>query len=144
MANKLVADSFETLGGVVKQAGDDIAENIGLKPQSDTGTSEQSGQPQQQAQADQIKKMDEAGKKKAVARYRQIQEEIKQMQGKRRQEMVKYSQPGFTDEEKQKNQIKQLEEKPSFAKATDGKNELPPLPVRRASQKTEKLRGVSG
>ncbi len=56
MANKLVADSFETLGGVVKQAGDDIAENIGLKPQSDTGTSEQSGQPQQQAQADQIKK----------------------------------------------------------------------------------------
>ncbi len=144
MVNKIVADSFETLGRAVKQVGDDIAENIGLKPQSDTGTSEQAGQQQQQAQANQIKKMDEAGKKKAVARYRQIKEEIKQMQGKRSQEMVKYSQPGFTDEEKQKNQIKQLEEKPSFAKATDGKNELPPLPVRRASQKTEKLRGVSG
>ncbi len=143
MVNKIVADSFETLGRAVKQVGDDIAENIGLKPQSDTGTSEQSSQ-QQQAQTNKIKKMDEAGKKKAVARYHQIQEEIRQMQGKRSQEMVKYSQPGFTDEEKQKNQIKQLEEKPSFAKATDGKNELPPLPVRRASQKTEKLRGVSG
>jgi len=136
MANKLVTDSFETLGGVVKQAGDDIAENVGLKPADSAGTSEQSGQPQQQAQSNQIKKMVEAGKKKAVARYRQIQEEIRQMQGKRGQEMVKYSQPGFTGEQKQQNQIKQLEEKKE--------DKLPPLPVRRASQKTEKLRGVSG
>lgn len=143
MVNKIVADSFETLGKTVKQVGDDIAENIGLKPAESAGTSEQTGQ-QQQAQANQIKKMDEAGKKKSVAHYRQIQEEIRQMQGRRSQEMVKYSQPGFTDGQKQPGQIKQLEEKPSFAKATDGKNELPPLPVRRASQKTEKLRGVSG
>ncbi len=78
----------------------------------------------------------ETGKKKAVARYRQIQEEIKQMQGKRQQEMIKYSQPGFTDEQKQQNQIKQLEEKKE--------DKLSPLPVQRASQKTEKLRGVSG
>jgi len=135
MVNKVVADSFETLGKTVKQVGDDIAENIGLKPADSAGTSEQAGQ-QQQAQTNQIKKMVEAGKKKAVARYRQIQEEIKQMQGKRSQEMVKYSQPGFTGEQKQQNQIKQLEEKKE--------DKLPPLPVRRASQKTEKLRGVSG
>jgi len=135
MVNKIVADSFETLGKTVKQVGDDIAENIGLKPQSDTGTSEQTGQ-QQSAQNNQLKKMDAAGKKKAVARYRQIQEEIKQIQGKRQQGMVKYSQPGFTDEQKQQNQIKQLEE--------EKEDKLPPLPVQRASQKTEKLRGVSG
>lgn len=126
MVNKIVADSFETFGGAVKSAAGQV------KQESDTGTSEQAGQQQRQSA------------QKAVARYRQIQEEIKQLQTKRGQEMVKYNQPGFTDEEKQKNQIKQLEEKPSFAKATDGKNELPPLPVRRASQKTEKLRGVSG
>ncbi len=135
MANKIVADSFETLGKVVKQAGDDIAENIGLKPQPDTGSSKQTDQ-QQNAQNDQLKKTAAAGKKKAVARYRQIQEEIKKMQGKRQQEMIKYSQPGFTDEQKQQNQIKQLEEKKE--------DKLPPLPVQRASQKTEKLRGVSG
>lgn len=128
MANKIVADSFETLGGAVKKAGDDIVENIGLKPADSAGTSEQASQPQQQAQTNQIKK--------SVARYRQIQEEIKQMQVKRSQEMVKYSQPGFTDEPKQQNQIKQLEVKKE--------EKLPPLPVQRASQKTERLRGVSG
>lgn len=125
MVNKVVADSFETL-----------AENVGLKPINDQGTAEQGGQQQQQAKAAQIKKIDEAGKKKAVARYQEIQAEIKQMQVKRKQEMVKYSQPGFTDEQKQQKQIKQLEEKKE--------DKLPPLPVQRASQKTEKLRGVSG
>lgn len=136
MVNKIVADSFETLGKAVKQVGDDIAENVGLKPINDQGTAEQGSQQQQQAKAAQIKKMDEAGKKKAVARYQQLQAEIKRMQEKRSQEMVKYSQSGFTDEQKQQKQIKQLEEKKE--------DKLSPLPVQRASQKTEKLRGVSG
>jgi len=39
MVNKIVADSFETLGGAVKQVGDDIAENLGLKPVDSAGTS---------------------------------------------------------------------------------------------------------
>lgn len=137
MANKVITDSFETL-----------AENVGLKPQADQGTAEQGGQQQQQAQAAQIKKMDEVGKKKAVVRYRQLQEEIKQLQVKRSQDVVKYRKPGFTDEEKQQKEIKQLEEKPSFVPpaggTTAGEKELPPLPARRAQRKTEMLRGVSG
>ena len=154
MANKIIADSFETLSGgvkavagqanqIVKQIGKDAAESIGLKPPAE-GTSEQGGQQKSQPQDDQVKKM-EAQKNSVVRkRYKELQEEIKQLQVKRKQETVNYSQPGFTDEEKQQRQIKQLEEKPSFAKATDGKNELPPLLVQRAQRKTEKLRGVSG
>jgi len=128
MVNKIVADSFETLGGAVKQVGDDIAENLRLKPVDSAGTSEQTGQQQQQAQASRIKK--------SVARYRQLQEEIKQLQTKRSQEMVKYGEPGFTDEQKQQSRIKQLE--------VGKEDKLPPLPVQRASKKTESLRGVSG
>ena len=137
MVNKIVTDSFETLGGTVKQVGDDIAENLGLKPADSAGTSEQTSQQQQQmAQDDKVKKMDDAGKKKATARYRELQEEIKQLEAKRSREMVKYNEPGFTDDQKQQNQIKQLEEKKE--------KKLPPLPVQRASKKTESLRGVSG
>lgn len=136
MPNKILSDSFETMGQAVKQIGDDVAENIGLKPAESAGTDEQSGQQQGKPQDDQIKKMDAKQKSLARKRYKEIREEIKQLQGKRTQEMVKYREPGFTDEQKQKNQIKQLEEKP--------KDKLPPLPAQRASQKTEKMRGVSG
>jgi len=136
MVNKIVADSFETLGGAVKQVGDDIAENLGLKPADSAGTSEQTSQQQQKTQDDKIKKMDKAGKKKTAVRYRELQEEIKQIQLKRNQEMTKYHEPGFTDQQKEQNQIKQLEE--------NKEDKLPPLPVQRASKKTESLRGVSG
>jgi len=134
MANKIISDSFEILGGAVKQIGDDIAENVGLKTPPDTGTSEQGGQPQQQTP--QKTKEDKAEKKKTATRYRQLQEEIRQIQLKRSQEMVKYSQPGLTDEEKQEKQIQQLEEK--------SEDKLPPLPVQRVSRKTESMRGTSG
>lgn len=144
---KIVSDSFETLGGsakavsgqvkqVVKGIGDDIAESIGIKPVT-AGTNEQGGQQQQQQKSDdQIKKMEAESKAKARKKYQQINSEIKQLQEKRQQEAVKYRQPGLTDKEKQENQIKQLEEKKE--------DKLPPLPVQRASKKTEALRGVSG
>ena len=147
MPKQIITDSFETLGGVVKAAGgqvkqmvkgmgDDVVESVGIKPPADSGTSESGGQQQNKPQDDQIKKMDARQKTAARKRYTEIQEEIKQLQVKRQQDMVKYRQPGFTDEQKQKNQVKQLEEKKE--------DKLPPLPAQRASQKTEKMRGVSG
>ena len=137
MVNKIISDSFETLGQVVKQTGDDIAENIGLKPSTDLGTSEQSSQQaQQKAQDDQTKKKEAQQKAQTRKRYQELQGEIRQIQVQRSQEMVKYSKPGFTEEEKQQKQIQQLEEKKE--------DKLPPLPVQRASKKTESMRGVSG
>ncbi len=148
MVNKLVSDSFETLGDaaksatvqvkqIVKQIGDDAAESLGLKPQTDQGTSEQnSQQAQQKAQDDQLKKQQAQQNAQVRKRYQQLQGEIKQIQAQRNQEMVKYSQPGFTDEEKQQKQIQQLQEKKE--------DKLPPLPVQRASKKTESMRGASG
>lgn len=136
MVNKIVADSFETLGKTVKQMGDDVAENIGLKPANTAGTNEQGGQQQQVKQDDQLKKVEAQKKAAARKRYRELREEIKQLQEKRKQEMLKYNRPGFTDEQKQQNQVRQLEEKKE--------DKLPPLPAQRAQRKTEMLRGVSG
>jgi len=153
MSNKIIADSFETLSGgakavagqatqIVKQIGEDAAESIGLKSADSAGTSEQGGQQKSQIQDDQTKKKEAQKNSLVRKRYKELQEEIKNLQIKRKQETVKYNQPGFTDEEKQQRQIKQLEEKSSPTGATDDK--LPPLPVQRAQRKTEKLRGVSG
>ncbi len=147
MPNKVVSDSFENLtsaaqnvvGGaktVVKQMGNDVVENVGVKPPQ-TGSSEQGGgtQPQQKTD-DQIKKMDASAKNVARKRYVELQNEIKQLQQKRVQEMTKYHKPGNTDEEKQKNEIKQLEEKKP-------ENKLPEV-VKQSAHKTEKFRGSSG
>lgn len=147
MPNKVVTDSFENLTSaaqnvvsgaktVVKQMGNDVVESIGVKsPQA--GSSEQGGgtQPQQKTD-DQIKKMDASAKNVARKRYVELQNEIKQLQQKRVQEMTKYHKPGNTDEEKQKNEIKQLEEKKP-------ENKLPEV-VKQSAHKTEKFRGSSG
>lgn len=147
MPNKVISDSFETLtsvaqslaGGakqVVKQMGNDVVESIGAKPPQ-AGSSEQgSGAQQQQKSDDQIKKMDVKAKSVAKKRYNELQNEIKQLQVKRSQEMIKYHKPGLTDEEKQKNEIKQLEEKKP-------ENKLPEV-IKQSAHKTEKFRGASG
>lgn len=154
MPKQIISDSFETLTGAAQTVVNDVVENIGIKPPQ-AGSSEQGGGVQQQQKTDdQIKKMGASAKNVARKRYNELQDEIKQLQIKRRQDMIKYHQPGFTDEEKQKNQVKQLEEKPSFApadakavagkKAAAGKESLPPFPVQQAAHKTEKFRGSSG
>jgi len=157
MSKQIIADTFETLSGVVKsagqqavsdvkKAGEDVVIELGLKS------------PQQQSQGDQApasapteeqtEKINEAAKKRAAARYREIQAEIKDLEEKREKQLPKEvsGKPGF-DEEKT---VKQLEvgEKPSSAqpirRAMAGKEKLPPLPVQRASKKAEMFRGTSG
>lgn len=158
MVNNIIAGSFETLGGgaqkavgqvkqAIKQLGDDVAENIGIKPTEPMGTNEQGGQQQQVKPDDQMKKAEAKQKSLVRKKYQQIQEEIKQIQQKRSQEMQKYHLPGNTDEEKQKNQIKQLEEKPPSVPPSGtsaGKGNLPPIPVQQSAHKTERFRGSSG
>ncbi|MBU2577399.1 hypothetical protein KKA69_01050 [Patescibacteria group bacterium] len=137
----IVAEALETLGGIVKGAGkqasqdakkavEDVPESLGLK----AITPEEENPP---AHTDeQYKKIDEAAKKRTAVQYRQIQEEIKQIQDKRKKETPQNvaGSPGFSEEKA----IKQLEEK----KEDDKK--LPPLPAQRSSRKTETFRGTSG
>ena len=148
MANKIVSDSFETLGGVikstgqqvkqtVKKTGDDVAESVGLKPADSAGTNEQGGQPQQQYKSDdQMKKMGDESKTEARKKYGEIITGIQKAQQKRTQDIQEYRKPGLTDKDKQEKQIKQLEEKKQ--------DQLPPIPVQRERTKTERSRGVSG
>jgi hypothetical protein len=132
-----IADAFETLGGIVKgtgkqaaqdvkKAAEDIPESLGIKavtPEEETPPAHTE---------EQYQKIDEAGKKRTAARYRQIQEEIKLLQDKRKKET---SQNETSTEPSEEKAIKQLEEK---------KDDLPPLPAQRASRKTEMFRGTSG
>ena len=149
---QVVNDVFETLGGVaagtvkqavsdVKSGAEDIAKAVGAKP-DDTGTKQ--NEPNPPAHTDeQYQKIKQAAKSRSTVRYRQIQEEIKLLEDKRKKELPKEitGKPGFSQEKA----IKQLEEKPASAKATAGeKDKLPPLPAQRASKKAEMFRGASG
>lgn len=152
MVKQVITDVFETLGGVaagtgqqvvksVKGGTEDIAKAVGVMPDD---TPSFAGESQPNAQTDeQNKKIQSASNARSAAKYRQIQEEIKQIQLKRKQELPKQvtGKPGFSEEKA----IKQLEEKPTFATATAGeKDKLPPLPAQRASKKAEAFRGASG
>lgn len=146
MNKGIVSDVFETLGGMVKgtakQAVSD-AKKMGEQAAVELGLSQakakQDDQQKKPAQTEeQEKKIAQAAKMRTAAKYKQILEEIKQFQKKREQEIPKAvsGKPGF-DEGKA---IKQLE----TGKPEDDKKKLPPLPVQRATKKTEMFRGASG
>jgi len=145
MPKQVIADTFETLGSVVqgtgkqvadsvKKAGGDIAAELGLK--QPPAPQQESTQPVPAHTPEQYQKIEEAAKKRAAARYREIQEEIKALQKKREKEVPKQvsGKPGFSEEKA----VRQLEEKKEEEK------KLLPLPVQRASKKTEMFRGTSG
>ncbi len=147
MNKGVAADVFETLGGIVKgtgqqavsdakKMGEETAIELGLKTPAQ-GAADDSKK-QDQAKEEQIKKMGEAAKQKSTARYKQIQEEIKRLQEKRKQEIPKQvsGKPGF-DEGKM---VKQLE----TGKPEGEKKKLPPVNVQRERTKAERFRGVSG
>lgn len=134
MPKQVVSDVFETLGGAAVGTAKKTAEELGLKPAPDEGKEVQPSLPAQTPE--QWQKIKEAAKSRAAARYRQIQEEIRLLQQKRKQELPKQviGKPGFSEEKA----VRQLEEKKEEEK------KLPPLPAQRASRKTEMFRGVSG
>lgn len=147
MPNQIISDSFETLGGMVqgagkqvkqiaKKMGEDVAEQLAIKQQQQQAQDEKTQAPVQTEE--QNRKIKEAGEKRAIAKYEQLQEEIKQMGQKRTREIQKYRMPGFTDEEKQQKQIQQIQEN------KEPEKKLPPLPVQRAQKRTEMNRGASG
>ena len=144
MPKQVISDVFETLGGVVKSTGQQAAVELGLKAQAQGATD--NAQKQDQAKEEEIKKMKVAERQRTAAGYKKITEEIRQIQLKKRQEIPKEvsGKPGF-DEGKA---IKQIETGPSFAKASEGKEEdkkkLPPINVQREKTKAERFRGVSG
>jgi len=142
MSNKFIADTFETLSGVVKsvgqqaasdakKAGEDVAIDLGLKPAQRPPSGDQVSVSNQTEE--QTKKISEAAKRRAAARYREIQAEIKALEEKRKRELPKEvsGKPGFAEDKK----VKQLEIE---------KEKLPPLPIQRASKKAETFRGTSG
>lgn len=143
MVKQVVADVFETLGGVAKsagqqivsntkKAGEDIVEQLGITQTSASPADEQKKEPTEE----QLEKMRRASREKTVARYTEIQAQIKAIQKKKAKEIPEQvaGKPGFSEEKA----VKQLEEK------KEEKKKLPPLPVRRESQKAERFRGVSG
>jgi len=147
MPKQIIADTFETLGKVVqstgqqavsdvKKMGEEAALELGIKPPTQGGTDD--NQKVDQAKEEQIEKMAAVSKQKSLARYKQIQEEIRQIEQKRKRETPKQvsGKPGF-DEGKA---VKQLE----TGKPAEDKKKLPPLPAQRASKKAEVFRGVSG
>lgn len=156
MVKQIIADTFETLGGVVQSAGQqvvtdvkkmggDVAEQLGLKQPPKQIQDDKSQAPAQTQEQDE--KIRQAAQKRTIAHYEQINAEIKAIGKaigeKRKRELPKEvtGKPGFSEEKA----IKQLEEKkPSSAEATAGKEKLPPLPARQASRKTEMFRGASG
>lgn len=147
MPKQIVADVFETLGGVAKSTGqqagmqakrsaEDVAKSLGLKSDEEL-IKEQQGPPAAHNQ-EQFKKIDEASQKRTLARYQQIQAEIKQLEDKRKNqtpEQVK-GKPGFDEE----RTIKQLE----TGEVSKKEEKLPPIPAQRASRKAEMFRGASG
>lgn len=152
MVKQVVADVFETLGGVAKsagqqavsgakKAGEDIVEQLGITKATTSQSNEQRKGPTEE----QLKKMEQASKKRSISRYKELQAQIKALQEKRKKEIPEQisGKPGFSEEKA----VKQLEVKKEAASAeasaSQGKK-LPPLPVRRESQKAERFRGVSG
>lgn len=154
MPKQIIADTFETLGGVVQSAGQqvisdvkkmggDVAEQLGLKQPPKQVQDDKSQAPAQTQEQDE--KIRQAAKKRAFAHYEQINAEIKAIGEERARKLPKEvtGKPGFSEEKA----VKQLEErKPSSAEATAGKEKLPPLPqsVSRAQKKAEMFRGASG
>lgn len=148
MVKQVIGDFFETLGGMakstgqqvaigVKKGGEDIARELGIKPKQSDEEAKQGGTTSLEVKSnEEIEAMKQKDKKKVLARYRQIQEEIKAIAQKKKTELPKSitGQAGF-DKEKA---IKQLEVK------EEEKKKLPPLPAQRASRKAEMFRGVSG
>lgn len=144
MPKQVVTDVFEALGGAakatgqqaasdVKKMGEDFLESLGIKPAAGSKPPDSNSAPKDN---EQMKKISEADQTRSIARYQQIQDEIRVLQKKRVQEIPKEiaGKPGF-DEGKA---VKQLE-----MKAAD-KKKPPPLPAQRESQKAERFRGVSG
>lgn len=145
MPKQIISDSFETLGGVaksagqqavsdVKEAGEDVAVELGIKPAQPPT---QNGQTSAATETEeQTKKINEAAKKRSQLRYQEIQAEIKQLEDKRSKDLLaRVVEKPSLDEGKK---VKQLEE------GASQENKLPPIPVQRASKKTEAFRGASG
>lgn len=146
MPKAIISDVFETLGGVaagvgqqavinVKAGAEDLAKAAGVKV--DDSTSPKSNELTPPAHTDeQYRKIENAAKARSAAKYKQIQEEIRQLEEKRKKELPKQitGKPGFSEEKA----VKQLEVKKEEEK------KLPPLPAQRASKKTEMFRGASG
>lgn len=142
MPKAIISDSFETLSGAVQQGGkqivstvkkmgEDVLEQMGIKTPP-PAQNDQNAAPAHTEE--QYKKIEDSAKKRTLAHYREIQEQIKAIGDKRKQELPKEvtGKPGFSEEKA----IKQLEEKKE--------EKLPPLPVRQSSRKTEVFRGASG
>ncbi len=162
MPKQVIADVFETLGGVVRSTGqqavadakkitEEAAVELGLSAQAQGSTDD--AQKQDQAKEEEINKMKATERQKTAAGYRKITEEIRQIQLEKKREIPKEvsGKPGF-DESKV---VRQIETGPSFANlpagkagATEGKEEdkkkLPPVNVQRERTKAERFRGVSG
>lgn len=147
MPKQTITDTFETLGKVaqsvgqqavsdVKKMGEEVVVELGIKPSAQGGTDD--NQKQDQAKEEEIKKMAAVSKQKSSARYKQIREEIRQMEQKRERQTPQpvSGKLGF-DEGKA---VKQLE----TGKPAEDKKKLPPLPAQRASKKAEVFRGASG
>lgn len=160
MQKGIVADVFETLGGTVKgavrqavsdvkKAGEDVAVELGLKTAASQSQDDQASAPAHTEE--QYKKIEAASKQRAASKYRQIQEEIKRLQLKRKQEEQAYS-AGSAGEKAETTVIRQLEvaqqpkaklEKTQAEMEKERQKQLP-LPAKQASRKTEMFRGVSG
>lgn len=159
MPNKIIADSFETLGSAVQQGGkqavstikkmgEDVLEQTGIKAPSPAQNDQTAAPAQTEEQYRMIdkqsKKIENAAEKRTIARYREVQAQIKAIGDKRKQELPKEitGKPGF-DEGKA---IKQLEEGGAASvktSASQGKK-LPPINVQRERTKAERFRGASG
>jgi len=156
MPKQIISDTFETLGGMaksagqqaasdVKKVGEDIAVELGIKPAQQQSPSDQTSVPAQNEE--QPQKIDEAAKRRAQIRYQEIQAEIKGLQDKRSKDLLGRVAEKPSLDEGQK--IKQLEAGAASAPPTGGAtasqgNKLPPIPVQRATKKAETFRGASG
>lgn len=149
---RVVTDVFETLGGVatgtvkqavsdVKKGGEEIAKAVGLKPDGATAAVNETPPAQTEEQYQKIKN---AAENCTTARYKQIQEEIRQLQVKRERELPKQTtgKPGF-DEGKAVKQLEMGGVASTEVSASQSKKP-PPLAVQRATKKTEMFRGASG
>jgi hypothetical protein len=147
MPPKVIADIFETLGGTVKSAGQDVAIELGLKqapnPQPDDKKNAQN--------AEQQKKMEKADKSRTAAKYKDILAQIKQLEDKRQQEIQAYRQG--PSGQKVETTIKQLEVSQQASnvqlerekvKKDEEKRKQPPINVQRERTKAERSRGASG
>lgn len=153
----IVADVFETLGGVVqgagkqavkqaKKMGEDAAEALGVKPPVTESLEKINPAAHNE---DQYQKIDKAAKQRAAANYKQILAEIRQLQHKRKEEEQAYrassgGQKAETAVIKQLEVAQQPKAKLEKTPAEAEKEKLPPLPVKQASRKTEMFRGASG